>query len=178
MRRFFTFWNVLGALVFLLGLWAFFYAGRVPPTRVVNPPAQVVTPEERPRQVELKLYFAGEKGFALERRVVELKPFESPLKRAIAELVKGPNVAGAIPLLPKGSPAPGVFKSGKVVVLDLPAAYRELGYGVRGESFLLYGLANTALANSDAEEVRFLLDGKPAMALIHLSLLDPIRRAK
>ena len=178
MKRYLTFWNLLGAGLFLLGLWAFFFAGRVPPTRVVNPPAPVVVTEEAPRKVELKLYFAGDKGFTLERRQVELKPFESPLKRAIVELVKGPNVAGAMPLLPKGSPAPQVFKSGKVVVLDLPAAYRELGYGVRGESFLLYGLANTALANSDAEEVRFLLDGKPAMALIHLSLLDPIRRAK
>ena len=178
MKRYLTPWNVLGGLLFVLGLWAFFYAGRVPPTRVVNPPAQVVTPEERPRQVELKLYFAGEKGFTLERRRVELKPFESALKRAIVELVKGPDVAGAVPLLPPGSPPPAVFQSGRVVVLNLPASYRELGYGVRGESFLLYGLANTALANSDAEEVRFLLDGKPAMALIHLSLLDPIRRAK
>jgi len=173
-----TLWNLLGALVLLAGLGAFFLGTRRPPDRVENPPAPVVRAEAEPEEVELKLYFAGREGFVLERRKVRLAPFESKLARALSELVKGPQLAGARPLLPPDSPVPRAFVAGKTVYLDLPGAYKKLGYGVRGESFLLYGLANTALANSEADEVRFLLEGRPAMALIHLSLADPIRRAR
>ncbi len=173
-----TLWNLLGALLFLIGLAVFLYAARRPPDRVENPPEPVVEAEAEPREVELKLYFAGREGFVLERRTVRLSPFESVLNRALVELVKGPGIAGASPLLPPKSPPPRAFVAGRTVYLDLPGAYRKLGYGVRGESFLLYGLANTALANAEADEVRFLLEGRPAMALIHLSLADPIRRAR
>jgi spore germination protein GerM len=147
---------------------------------VVHPPAPVVAPEAEAETATLALYFANPKatGFVLERRQVRLAPGEDRLARALAELARGPEIAGAAPLLPEGAEAPSAFRAGKTVFLDLPAAYRSLGYGVRGESLLLYGLANTALANSDAEEVRFLLDGKPAIALIHLSLADPIRRKR
>ncbi len=178
MRRWLTAWNLLGAALFALGLGVFLFAGRRPPDRVENPPEPVVESETEPREVELRLYFAGREGFMLERRRVQLSPFESVLVRALAELVKGPSVAGAKPLLPPESPPPRAFAVGKTIFLDLPGAYRKLGYGVRAESFLLYGLANTALANTGADEVRFLLEGKPAMALIHLSLADPIRRSR
>ncbi len=173
-------WNLLGGLVFLAGLFAFWYGGRLPTTRVVHPPAPVVAPEAEAKEVTLALYFAKPDGtgFVLEKRKVQLDPGEDRLARALAELVRGPEIAGASPLLPKDAPPPAVYRMGRAVVLDLPAGYRDLGYGVRGESLLLYGLANTALANSDAEEVRFLLAGRPAMALIHLSLADPIRRAR
>jgi len=177
-KRYLNLTNLLGALLFLAGLWLFFVASRPPKTKVENPPEVLVAPKQAPREVELKLYFAGPEGFIVERRRVELGPFEDPVERAVLELTKGPLVAGASALLPEGSPPPRVFRVGRTIVLDLPAAYRELGYGVRGESFLLYGLANTALANSDAEEVRFLLEGRPAMVLVHLSLADPIRRAR
>ena len=162
----------------MLGLFVFYLGTKRPPTKVENPPEVVVTPAEAPREVELVLYFAGEDGFVVERRRVELGPFEVQVERAVAELARGPEVVGARPLLPEGLPPPQVYVAGKTVYVDLPSAYRELNLGVRGESLLLYGLANTALANSDADEVRFLLGGKPAMALIHLSLADPFRRPR
>jgi len=109
---------------------------------------------------------------------VVLGPGEERLERAFSELAKGPEVSGARPLLPAGVPPPVVFDAGPVVYVDLPGEYRELGYGVEAEILLLYGLANTALANSDAEEARFLLDGKPELVLGHLSLADPFRRTR
>ena len=180
MKRYLSGWNLAGALVFLLGLGGLWYGSRLPPGRVIHPPAPVVAPEAEPREADLALYFANADatGFVLERRKVRLGPGEDRLARALAELARGPEIAGARALLPKGAPPPRAFRAGGTVFLDLPGAYRALGYGVRGESLLLYGLANTALANSGAEQVRFLLDGRPAMALIHLSLADPIRRAR
>jgi len=173
-------WNLLGGLIFLIGLLAFWYGARLPATRVVHPPSPVVAAEAEAKEITLALYFAKPDGtgFVLEKRKVQLAPGEDQLSRALVELVAGPEIAGASPLLPKDAPPPVAYRMGRAVVLDLPPGYRDLGYGVRGESLLLYGLANTALANSDAEEVRFLLGGRPAMALIHLSLADPIRRAR
>ena len=178
MRRYLTFWNVLGALVLLLGLFAYFYSSPGRQSSVVNLPQDVELPLE-PREVELRLYFAkpDASAFLVERRTVTLEPGETVYQRALEELVKGPERSGA-PLVPEGTPAPTVFVRDRVAYVDLPGDYARLGYGTTGETLLVYGMAYTLLDLKPIEEVRYLLKGEPAVTLGHLSLVEPIRRRR
>ncbi len=179
MKRYLSWINLAGAALFLVGGLVFYLGSRLPRERLENPPQIVVGAEKAPERVRVALYFAKPdgSGFVLERREVALSPGEDRINRALAELAKGPTRDGA-PVIPPGEPPPRAFETESVIYIDLPGRYRQLGFGVRGETLLLYGLANTALANSNAQEVRFLVDGQPQVALKHLSLADPIRRAR
>ncbi len=178
MKRYLTFWNVVGVVVLLLGLLVFFYSSPNRHSAVVNLPQNVELPEE-PQEVELRLYFAkpDASAFLVERRTVMLEPGESVYQRALDELVKGPGRTGA-PLVPEGTPAPTVFVRDRVAYVDLPGAYAQLGYGTTGETLLVYGMAYTLLDLKPIEEVRYLLEGEPAVTLGHLSLVEPVRRRR
>jgi len=178
MKRYLTFWNVLGLLILLLGAAFYFYAGRAPRTDVVNLDVAIEEPQE-PREVQLRLYFAkpDASGFIIEKRKVTIAPKESVYQRALEELVKGPARSGE-PLLPADAPAPTVFVSDHSAYVDLPREYAQLGYGTTGETLLIYGIANTVLDQGPLDEVWFLIGGEPARTLGHLSLVEPIRRSR
>lgn len=171
----------IAALIFALSGLIFFLATFMPPRdRVENPPRVEVRAEQMGKEALLALYFARADGLGLlaEKRRVQLKPGEPRLLAAFEALAKGPETAGAAPLWPRGLPAPRVFAGAGTVYIDLDPAYARLPLGVRAESLLLYGLANTALANSDADEVRILVGGAPRPVLVHLSLIEPFRRRR
>lgn len=176
MKRYLTFWNVLGLLIFLFGAGVLLYVSRPPKTDVINLDIAESEPQE-PRQVQLRLYFANPSatGFVIEKRDVTLQPGESIYQRALAELVKGPRQVGE-PIVPADAPVPTVFVSGRSAYVDLPRRYGELGYGTTGETLLIYGIANTVLDQGPLDEVWFLIGGEPARTLGHLSLVEPIRR--
>ncbi len=171
----------IAALLFAVSGLIFFLVTLMPTRdRVENPPRVEVQAEQAGKEVLLALYFARADGLGLlaEKRRVQLKPGASRLLAAFEELAKGPEVAGAAPLWPQGTPPPRVFSGAGTVYIDLDPAYARLPLGVRAESLLLYGLANTALANSDADEVRILVGGTPRPVLVHLSLIEPFRRRR
>ncbi|WP_457636517.1 GerMN domain-containing protein [Oceanithermus sp.] len=176
MRRYLTFWNLLGLLVFVLGVAAMLHVSRPPRTDVVNLNVTESSSQE-PVRAQLRLYFANADatGFVIEKRDVTLLPGESVYQRALAELVKGPRQVGE-PLVPPDVPVPTVFVSGRSAYVDLPKEYGRLGYGTTGETLLIYGIANTLLDQGPLDEVWFLIGGEPARTLGHLSLVEPIRR--
>jgi len=178
MKRYLTFWNVLGLLILLLGAAFYLYAGRTPRTDVVNLDVAIEEPQE-PREVQLRLYFAkpDASGFIIEKRKVTIAPKESVYQRALEELVKGPTQSGE-PILPPDAPVPTVFVSDRSAYVDLPREYAQLGYGTTGETLLVYGIANTVLDQGPLDEVWFLIGGEPARTLGHLSLVEPIRRSR
>lgn len=175
-RRMLSLWNLLGVLVLVVGLWAFWASGNTTVSNAVNLPSE--DQKAKPGPKALRLYFADPSGekFIVETRTVELGPDEEVHNRALAELLKGPQVQGANPVVSPGLPVPTVFLRDNLAYVDLPAAYGRLGLGTTGEVMLVYGLAYTLLDFSDVQGVRFLLDGKEIDSLGHLSLLEPIRR--
>jgi spore germination protein GerM len=178
MKRYANFWNVLGLLLLLLGLFVYLYSRPGRTSEVVNLPAAEVQPQT-PRDVTLRLYFAKDdaSGFLIEKRKVTLQPGESIYQRALAEVVAGPR-QGAMPIVPKGAPVPTVFVRGNKAYVDLPRDYAALGLGTTGETLLVYGMAYTLIDQGPVEEVHFLVGGEPAVTLGHLSLLEPIRRPR
>jgi spore germination protein GerM len=174
MRRYFTFINLLGLAVLVvggLGLWAIQGDAGFQP---LNLP---VTMEE-PGQRTVKLHFASETldSLVVEERSIQVVEGEYLLGRVLEELVRGPQIPGAAPLVPAGTPAPTVFLRDTTALVDLPAVYGRLGYGTAGEMALIYGIANTLLEFREVQQVRFLLDGREVESLGHLSLLDPFKR--
>lgn len=175
-RRILSLWNLLGAVVLALGLWAFWASGNTTVGSVVNLPTE--EQKAKPGPKVLRLYFAdaGGERFIIETRTVEIGADEEPHNRALAELLKGPRVQGANPVVSPGLPVPAVFLRDNLAYVDLPAPYGRLGLGTAGEAMLIYGMAYTLLDFPDVQGVRFLLDGKAVDSLGHLSLLEPIHR--
>lgn len=176
MRRLLSFTNLLGLMVLILGGWALWSLQGDTGSRSLNLPSDL---ENRgPRNI--KLYFAKdtEDGLVVEERSVQITEGEYVLGRVLDELVRGPQMPGAAPLVPAGTPAPTVFLRDSTALVDLPAAYGRLNYGTAGEMALIYGITNTLLEFKEVQQVKFLLEGREVESLGHLSLLDPFKRQK
>lgn len=174
MRRMLSFTNLLGLVVLLLGVWALWVQQGDTGSRSLNLPSDLEN--QGPRV--LKLHFAKDTGDGLlvEERTVQIAEGEYVLGRVMDELVRGPQIQGAAPLVPAGTPAPTVFLRDSTALVDLPAAYGRLNYGTTGELALIYGITNTLLEFKEIQQVKFLLEGKEVESLGHLSLLDPFKR--
>lgn len=175
MKRVLTPVNVLGLLVLLLGSWALWAVQSDNGSKSLNLPSDL--DNQGPRTIRLHFAKDTEDGLVVEERTIQVAEGEYTLGRVLEELVRGPQIPGAAPLVPAGTPAPTVFLRESTALVDLPAAYGRLGYGTAGETALIYGMANTLLEFKEVEQVRFLLEGKEVESLGHLSLLDPFRRA-
>ncbi|GIW31978.1 MAG: hypothetical protein KatS3mg071_2152 [Meiothermus sp.] len=176
MRRFLTLTNLLGLLVLLLGGWALWAQQQDDGgSNLLNLPSELDNQGTR----IIRLHFAKDTGDGLvvEERTIQVAEGEYTLGRVMQELVRGPQIPGAAPLVPAGTPAPTVFLRDGTALVDLPAAYARLGYGTAGETALIYGIASTLLEFREVEQVKFLLEGREVESLGHLSLLDPFKRA-
>ncbi|WP_353513185.1 GerMN domain-containing protein [Thermus sp. LT1-2-5] len=163
MRGLFTFWNVFGLLVFLLGAFVYWKSAGSEAPGALPLPAEG---EAKPNTLVLVLYRPDPpQGFLKENHTLTLGPGESPEGRALAAWAEATQ-----------SPAPkSLFRLEKALVVDLPAGFAQ-GLDATEEAFRLYSLAYTLLATfPGAEEVRFLLEGKPSPGLAHLDLAKPIR---
>ncbi len=174
MRQWFSLTNLVGLAVLVLGGLGLWSLQGEEGSKSLNLPSDLEN--QGPRT--LKLYFAKDTGDGLvvEERTIQIVEGEYTLGRVLEELVKGPQIQGAAPLVPAGTPAPTVFLRDNTALVDLPAAYARLGYGTAGEMALIYGMANTLLEFREVQQVKFLLEGKEVESLGHLSLLDPFRR--
>lgn len=174
MRRWLSFTNLVGLVVLVLGglgLWSLQGDGG---SQSLNLPSDLEN--QGPRTVKLHFAKDTEDGLLVEERTIQIAEGEYTLGRVLEELVKGPQIQGAAPLVPAGTPAPTVFLRENTALVDLPAAYGRLGYGTAGEMALIYGIANTLLEFREVQQVKFLLEGKEVESLGHLSLLDPFKR--
>ncbi len=162
MRRFLSLWNLLGGALFLLGLWAYLATASPRGAKALPLPAGE---EEQAQTLVLNLERPSPQGFLGEKLNLELKPGEDPYARALkawAEALKAPS-----PL--------GLFRYGKVFVVDLPQGFAQ-GLDAEGEALRVYSLAYTLLRTfPEAEAVRFLVEGAPSPGLAHLDLSEPIR---
>ncbi|GAA5334686.1 MULTISPECIES: GerMN domain-containing protein [Thermus] len=163
MRGLFTFWNVLGLLIFALGAFVYWKSAGKEATGALPLPSEG---EAKANALVLVLHRPDPpRGFLKETETLTLAPGESPEGRALAAWAEATQ-----------SPRPrALFRTGKTLVVDLPANFAQ-GLDATGEAFRLYSLAYTLLATfPEAEEVRFLVEGKPTPGLAHLDLQKPIR---
>jgi spore germination protein GerM len=168
----FSFTNMVGLVILLLGLAGLWASQTRTGTRTLNIPASL---DSGPKT--LKLHFAGKNGEGqIETRQILLEDGQDIFVRAVEELIKGPQQQGAAPVVPPGTLAPNIFLQETTALVDLPAAYTKLGYATAAESSLVYGIVNTLLEFKQVESVRFLLDGKEIESLGHISLVDPFKR--
>lgn len=174
MRRLLSFTNLLGLVVLVLGGWALWSLQEDTGSRSLNLPSDLEN--QGPRSVKLHFAKDTQDGLVVEERTLQIVEGEYTLGRVLEELVRGPQIQGAAPLVPAGTPAPTVFLRDSTALVDLPAAYARLGYGTAGEMALIYGIANTLLEFKEVQQVKFLLEGKEVESLGHLSLLDPFKR--
>ncbi|WP_299428045.1 GerMN domain-containing protein [uncultured Meiothermus sp.] len=174
MRRVLSITNLLGLVVLVLGGWGLWSIQNDTGSRSLNLPSDLEN--QGPRTVRLHFAKDTEDGLVIEERTIQFVEGEYTLGRVLEELVRGPQIQGAAPLVPAGTPAPTVFLRESTALVDLPAAYARLGYGTAGEMALIYGIANTLLEFKEVQQVRFLLEGREVESLGHLSLLDPFKR--
>ncbi|APD10241.1 MULTISPECIES: GerMN domain-containing protein [Thermus] len=163
MRGFLTFWNVLGLLAFSLGAFVYWKSTGKETTGALPLPSES---EARANTLTLVLHRPDPpQGFVKEAETLSLAPGESPEGRALAAWAEATQ-----------SPRPrALFRLGQALVVDLPGNFAQ-GLDATGEVFRLYSLAYTLLATfPEAEEVRFLVEGKPTPGLAHLDLQKPIR---
>lgn len=176
MRRVFSFTNFLGLLVLIVGVFTLQATQSSSGTRQLNLPSDL----EPGGPKVFKLHYSKETqdGMVLEARTVTVEQGEDLLGRAIQELIKPPTTVGAAPLVPVGTPVPTVFLREDTAIIDLPAQYANLNYGIAQESALIYGMASTLLEFKEVKQVKFLLQGKGVESLGHISLVDPFQRQK
>ncbi len=174
MRRLLSLTNLLGLVVLILGAAGLWLLQSDPGSRALNLPSDL--DNQGPRTI--RLYFASDAtdGLVVEERTIQVAEGEYLLGRVLSELVRGPQIAGAAPLVPAGTPAPTIFLRDNTALVDLPAAYGQLHYGTAGEMALIYGIANTLLEFREVQQVKFLLEGREVESLGHLSLTDPYKR--
>ena len=175
MRPLFSVFNVV-ALV-LLGLAALAYRlVQEPPVAPKAPRLELAAQQTVP----VTLYFsdAQVQGYVKQVRDVQVAQ-DNPVALAQAAArawAAGPQRSGAVAAVPKGSSAPTVMLRGEHFVVDLPASYAALNYGVAGERMVLCSLTRTLLEQR-GKDVMFLLGGKNADTLLgHADLHAPYAR--
>ena len=179
-RPLFSVFNVLALA--LLGLASLAYRTVQQPPATPKAPALALTGQQN---VRVTLYFsdAQVRGYVRQTREVSARQ-NDPVALAQATLggwVAGPaSVASTAPrtlaAVPRGSAVPTVMLRGEHFVVDLPASYAQLNYGVSGERMLLCSLTRTLLEQR-GKDVMFLLAGKNADTLLgHADLRAPYAR--
>ncbi len=156
-----TFWNLFGLLAFLAG--SLLYAQ----SQGERTPLALPLPAEEASKDALTLVLyrpSPPQGFLKESLTLDLGPGETPGGAALSAWAQA-----------VGAPRPlALFFKERRLVVDLPPGF-ALGLDATLEAFRLYSLAYTLLATFQAEEVRFLVEGKPSAGLAHLDLSRPIR---
>ncbi|MER3536676.1 MAG: spore gernimation protein [Thermus sp.] len=162
MRRWLSTWNLLGALVFLLG--ALFYLRSGQETLSKPLPLPPALEARAPKRVAVNLYLpTPPQGFMKKMEEVQLALGEEAYQKALELWLKETGKTLSLQ----------VFRRGEGFVVNLQTPPRDLD--VEGEVFLLYGLAYTLLYTfPEGKSVRFLVDGQPSLGFAHLDLSEPI----
>ncbi|SMB92253.1 GerMN domain-containing protein [Deinococcus hopiensis] len=174
MKRLFSLFNVVSAALFAAAAYAY---GEVQRPAVTPKPPKLTLEEKR--DVKVKVYFTGLQVQTLkpETRTVQVTE-ETPTSVAQAAVntwAAGPQTAGLLPAVPKGTPAPKVWLRGQHAYINLPEGYRNLRYGTSGERMLLCTLVRTLL-EARGQDVTFLLGGKNTDVLVRMDLGEPYTR--
>ncbi|BCZ94357.1 hypothetical protein TthAK1_09740 [Thermus thermophilus] len=163
MRKYLSVYNLLGLLVFALGLFVYWQSPVPNPPKALPLPADEAAREEK---LTLNLYRPDPpQGFLREPVVLEVGLGENPYEKALLAWAQA-----------TGSPTPlGLFAAEGRLVVDLPEDFAR-GLDAEGEVYRLYSLAYTLLATfPEGSEVRFLVEGQPSPGLAHLDLEVPVR---
>jgi Sporulation and spore germination len=177
LRPLFSVFNVLALA--LLGLSSLAYRTVQQPPPTPKPPRLALAAQQ---SVPAVIYFSDAKVQNFVQQSRELKVTQDdPVALAQAALgawAGGPlsPQKGAVAVLPKGSDVPTVWLRGEHFVVDLPASYNKLNYGVSGERMLLCSLARTLLEQR-GKDVMFLVGGRNSDSLLgHADLHAPYGR--
>lgn len=179
-RPLFSVFNVLALVLLGLALLAF--------RAVQQPPATPEAPllaQTGQQNIRVTLYFsdAQVRGYVRQTREVAVSQ-NDPVALAQAALngwAAGPTAPGGavqtpLAAVPRGSAVPTVMLRGDHFVVNLPASYAQLNYGVSGERMLLCSLTRTLLEQR-GKDVMFLVAGKNADTLLgHADLHAPYAR--
>jgi spore germination protein GerM len=134
------------------------------------------------QKARVTLYFSDSKvqGYVKQSREVQVSE-NDPVELAQAAVrgwASGPGASsgGAVAVIPKGSVVPQVWLRGEHFVVNLPASFSGLNYGVSGERMLICSLTRTLLEQR-GKDVMFLMDGKNTDTLLgHADLHAPYAR--
>lgn len=174
MRRLFSLFNVVSLALLAAAAYAYQEVQRPPETPA---PPRLELQEKRDRQV--KVYFTDTQVQTLkpETRTVQVADENAGTlaQAAMNVWAAGPKSSGVLPVVPKGSEAPKVWRRGGHYYVNLPETYRDLRYGTSGERMLLCTLARTLLEQG-GQDVTFLVGGKNTETLGHLDLREPYTR--
>ena len=143
MRKYLSVYNLLGLLVFALGLFVYWQSPVPNPPKALPLPADEAAREEK---LTLNLYRPDPpRGFLREPVVLEVGLGENPYEKALLAWAQA-----------TGSPTPlGLFAAEGRLVVDLPEDFVR-GLDAEGEVYRLYSLAYTLLATfPEGSEVRF-----------------------
>lgn len=113
---------------------------------------------------EITLYFCSSESGRLytESRGVTMREGEPIERYVIDELIKGSSQSDYRKLLPSGLELLDAVRDGDICSLNFSAEFRELADGrVDDELNALISIANSIIASSSAEAVRFLVEGEP-----------------
>jgi Sporulation and spore germination len=176
-RPLFSVFNVVALI--LLGLSALLYRVVQQPPVAPKAPQLAVAQKQTAR---VTLYFSDSKvlGYVKQSREVQVSE-NDPVELAQAAVrgwASGPGASsgGAVAVVPKGSEVPQVWLRGEHFVVNLPASFSALNYGVSGERMLICSLTRTLLEQR-GKDVMFLMDGKNADTLLgHADLHAPYAR--
>jgi len=161
-RRWLSVWNLLGALVFLLGAVFYVRTGQEALSRPLPLPASLEA--QAPRRIFVNLYLPNPpQGFLKKTEEVQLALGEEAYQKALELWMKEAKTPLSLQ----------VFRQGEGFVVNLESPPKNLD--AQGEVFLVYGLAYTLLYTfPEGKSVRFLVDGAPALGFAHLDLSEPI----
>ncbi len=113
---------------------------------------------------EITLYFCSSESERLytEKRGVTMREGEPIERYVIDELIKGSSQNGYRELLPDGLELLDAVSDGGICSLNFSPEFRKLTEGrVDDELSALVSIANSIIASSTADAVRFLVDGEP-----------------
>ena len=177
LRPLFSVFNVLALALLGLSSLAYQVVQQPPPTP--RPPRLALAEQQ---SVQVVIYFSDAKvqNYVQQAREVKVTQ-DDPVELAQAALnawAGGPlsPARGAVAVLPKGSEVPTVWLRGDHFVVNLPASYSKLNYGVSGERMLLCSLVRTLLEQR-GKDVMFLVGAQNSESLLgHADLHAPYAR--
>lgn len=130
-------------------------------------------------KAKVVLYFANDMGDGLtaENREVLVATAATVEKAIVEELIKGPQNAGSIGIIPTETKVISVETKNNVCFVNLSKDFvNKYQGGTAGETLTVYSIVNSLTELGTVDSVQFLIEGEKRDEFVHMVINEPITR--
>jgi len=132
--------------------------------------------QEKPAEITILIYFSDDQAEYMKGEYRTISN-DDPVKNAVNELLKGPNSANLVALIPEGTKLLNAEVKNDIAYVDFSS---DILKGASGGSilqrFIIYTIVNTVTEIDEVDAVQILIDGKNVKTFGDFDISTPLYR--